>query len=205
MTNFDSRWLPEGHVWDLHIERLSIGSNLSFDVGGWKLVWHTTETPWDHYDAVVHAFAGIEHGKAPHFLIGGVPGSRHPYVAQFVPLDEASFALRHPAGTKETNRAHCIQIEICGYAAGSQDWPDWKYKALANLFTLIDHRRNIANVSLQDFSNPYRFGEQEFVDAYGHVGHSMVPNNDHWDPGRFRADFLIEAIRDCPVDGGWDL
>jgi N-acetyl-anhydromuramyl-L-alanine amidase AmpD len=202
----DNLWLPEGHVWDLHIEQHSIASNLSFTDGGWKLVWHTTESPWNSYDAIDGYFRGAARGKAPHFLIGGKPGADHPYVAQYVPLNESSFAMQNDASDgRDTNRAHCIQVEICGSAANMGDFG--RYRALANLFTLIDHRQHIENWTHDSGYGvePHRYSDYEFEVVRGMVGHNMAADNNHTDPGKnFRWGTLQNLIRDCP-DGGWDL
>ena len=105
MSIGDQVWLPEGHVWDLHIERNSIGSDLSFTGGGWKLCWHTTESSWGSFDAINDYFKGAAKGKAPHFLIGDVVGRDHPSVAQYVPLNESAFALANDVADRyQTNR-----------------------------------------------------------------------------------------------------
>lgn len=201
----DTRWLPEDHVWDLHVERHSIGSDLSFTGGGWKLCWHTTETPWNWYDTGVGYFTGSARGKAPHFLIGGRSGASHPYVAQFVPLDESSFALQNDTSdAKDTNRANVIQVEICGRA----DYMSYfdHYKALANLFVLIDHRQHIENwTHAEAGTTPPRFSDSTWVTKQGHVGHNMAPDNTHYDPGKgFRWGTLQNLINGCP-DGGYSL
>lgn len=201
----DQVWLPEGHIWDIHFEKHSIASDLSFTGGGNKLCWHTTETPWDWWSAGVEYFTGSARGKAPHFLVGGRAGALHPYVAQFVPLDESSFALQNnTADGFDTNRANVIQVEICGYADSMGDFSH--YRALANLFTLIDHRRHIENWTHADAgSTPQRFSDYTWVMKQGHVGHNMAPDNDHYDPGKnFRWGTLQDLISTIP-DGGYNL
>lgn len=202
-AGFDPRWLPTGHHWDLHILHYQDIDAGEFTGGGWKLCWHTTESPWDREDSMVNVLD--RKNAAPHFVIGGGPTKKHPIVTQMVPLDRAARALRNDgADSKETNRANCIQVEICYYAANSAKMSDWTLKALANLFVLITHRRKIQNYAPQDFSNCKRMTDQQWVDAYGHVGHCMCPDNDHVDPGHLREGSLREFIATCP-DEGWDL
>lgn len=197
----DRLWLPEGHHWDLHIEHDKSEDAGSFTGGGWKLCWHTTESPWEAVDSMVNV---VQQKRAnPHFVIGGRTGRDHPVVVQLIPLNKAGRALAHPSGP-ETNRANTIQVEICGRAAESQDWPLNRYEALANLADLIRHRVPVPNSSDQDFSVPHRYTGTGWVNAKGYVGHSMCPGNDHVDPGRFREGLLIQLVADMPPEG-YDL
>lgn len=199
----DKLWLPEGHHWDLHIEHEPLEDAGPFTGGGWKLVLHTTESRYDQLDAMVDVLRVKR--AAPHFVIGSREGRQHPTVVQCVALDRAGRALANDAGDGfQTNRANAIQIEICGYASESHLWAISRYEAIANLVALIQHRVEIPNVAPQDFSNPRRMGDQEFVAASGYVGHSMAPDNDHTDPGRFREGRLVQMVGDMP-DGGYGL
>lgn len=196
-------WLPRGHHWDLHIVHVPAENAGPFTGGGKKLLLHTTEAPWDSVDRMDDVLIGKR--AAPHVLIGGRPGTQHPVVMQFVPFNRAGRALANdPYDGYQTNRANVIQIEINGYAGQSQDWDMWTYKALANLVELIHHRYKFPLEAPQDFSHPRRMSDSEFVKASGIVGHSMAPDNDHWDPGRFREGRLLNLINNMP-SGGYDL
>lgn len=197
----DDLWLPAGHHWDLHVEHQPSHDAGPFTGGGWKLVWHTTESPWMAVDSMVDVVQGKD--ACPHFVIGGRKGLEHPVVVQLIPLNRAGRSLAHPSGP-ETNRANAIQVEICGRAALSQDWSEKDYATLANLATLVMHRVDVPNKAPQDFSVPHRFTGPGWVAAKGHVGHSMCPGNDHVDPGRFREGLLVDLISTMP-DGGYDL
>jgi len=197
----DELWLPEGHHWDLHIEHKPLPDAGPFTGGGWKLVWHTTESSWMAVDAMWNVLRDKD--AAPHFIIGGRQGREHPVVIQCIALNRAARALAHPSGP-ETNRANAIQVEICGRAAQSHLWSDGDYETLANLSELIMHRVDIPNNAPRDFSNPRRYTGAGWVQAKGHVGHSMCPGNDHWDPGRFREGTLVNLIDKVP-DGGYPL
>lgn len=205
MTDINPRWLPEDHVWDLHILRHWIGSDLSFTGGGWKCCWHTTESSWWSFDVVDDYFRGAAMGKAPHLLIGGRSGAQHPFVAQYIPFDEAAFALANDYSDRyQTNRANTIQVEICGRAGDMGDFN--RYRALANLFVLIDHRQHIENWTHATAGvEPVRWSDSTWVQKQGHVGHNMAPDNNHTDPGvNFRWGTLQNLVNDCP-DGGYDL
>jgi len=198
-----SIWLPRGTKYDLKIEYSAGGDAGDFTGGGEKLVWHTTESEWTSVDAMVSVLKSK--GAEPHFVIG--KRGHDIVVVQLVSLDQAGRALAHPSGP-DTNRANCIQVEICGRAAESGDWPVNRYQAFANLVRLInialpDHRE-IPRKLARKFSNDRRFGGQEFVDVRGHCGHKHVPGNDHWDPGEFRGGLLMDLLEDFP-SGGYPL
>lgn len=196
-------WLPEGHHWDLHIEHTPLTGAGAFTGGGWKFCWHTTESDWDSVDAIRNLFVTRDktgQGSEPHFIIGaGIGAKRHPSVVQLLPLNRAARTLKHPSGTPETNRANCIQVEVCGRAAESGNWPDSHYKALANLVVLVTHRRPIAPYVPREFASTKRFTSGGFVISRGHVGHQHVPFNDHTDPGvGFKASRLMELLGNAP-------
>src|SRR4051812_39156353 len=96
-------WLPEGHHWDLHIEHAQLPDAGAFTSGAPKLIWHTTESPWESVDAMW----GVLRDKdaAPHIVIGARKGLDHPVAIQCIPFNRAGRALAHPGGTPETNRA----------------------------------------------------------------------------------------------------
>jgi N-acetylmuramoyl-L-alanine amidase len=188
---------------DLKVEHDFRGGDAGPMVGGGKkLVWHTTESSLGSVDAMVDVL--VAKGAEPHFVIGK-RGDRWVAV-QMVPLDRAGRALQHVFGP-ETNRANAIQVEICGRAAESQDWPRVQYKALANLTRLIneeleaDGRRKVPWTLARNFSNDTRFTPEGFVEAAGHCGHKHVPGNTHWDPGDFRGALLMDLLHDMPDRG----
>jgi hypothetical protein len=109
----DDLWLPEGHHWDLHIEHDPSEDAGSFTGGGWKLCWHTTESPWLAVDAMV---ATVQAKRAcPHFVIGRRSGLMHPVVVQLIPLDQAGRALQNfSADGFQTNRANTRRLREGG-------------------------------------------------------------------------------------------
>jgi hypothetical protein len=202
----EGNWLPEGHHYDLHIEHRQLEGSGPFTGGGNKWVWHTTESGWWTVDAMFQTLR--EKRAAPHFVIGGRSGTEHPVVIQMLPLDEAGRALAHPSGP-DTNRADCIQTEICWRAGVSCDFTEWHYKAFANLVRYANlHAVNSREVPPQlarPFADTRRFSGQGFVDAKGHCGHMHVPGNDHTDPGTgFEGSHLIRLLDGIP-SGGYSL
>jgi len=195
-------WLPEGYLksWGLHVEHKRLGDAGPFNCGEPKLIWHTTESPWNRVDQMWQVLSDKD--ASPHFIIGGRPGLKKPVVIQCIPLTRSARALAHPAGTPETNRARCIQVEICGYAKDSQDWSDEVYKALANLTVLVEHRVEVERKSYHLFrKGATRLSPDGFVRARSqHLGHQHVPNNDHFDPGGFDIDRLFKFCAKAPND-----
>jgi hypothetical protein len=190
-------WLPEGPHWDLNIEHHPLkGGTGSFAKGGWKLVAHTTETREDTIDALIAQFTRGD--GTPHVCIGHRKGFRFPVVAQFLPFDEFAKTLEHPNNTPETNRANAIQLEIEGFAAQSGEWSENYYKALANVYVLIEHRTHVPLRLGRAFRNTDRFTPQGWIDAKGLVGHMHAPNQPkrHSDPGaHFKGSHLVHLAK----------
>jgi hypothetical protein len=172
----DKLWLPTGQHWGLNISHDPRPDAGEFVASDPKTVWHTTEgTSFDGARQTL-----IDNGDEPHFLVS-VDG-RH--VVQFIALDRSSKSLLHPAGTPETNRAHCVQIEVCGFAHDSHNWTDEKYRRLASLAALIEHRTGVErHTHVRWAKDVRRIGPDHFRRTTGHVGHMHVPNNNHVDPG----------------------
>jgi hypothetical protein len=200
----DKNWLEEGFHWGLHCERHRAPDDAGpFTGGGWKLVWHITVSPWEAVDAMVNTV--ITKRAEPHFVIGGRQGSQNPVVVQLLPLNVAGRALKHTF-KPETNRANCIQIEVCAQPAGNgnpvdrvENFSMSRYRALANLAVLIEHRVEIPRAQARTFLNTKRFGPVEFVNKAGHCGHMHVPGNDHDDPTKdFRGWRLLHAMDKAP-------
>jgi hypothetical protein len=198
-------WLTRGHLssWDLHVEhdRSDTTGAGSFTGGGWKLVWHTTESSMSAVDQMVSSLH--DSNAEPHFVIGDEPGRRHFTVVQLLPLTVAGRTLEHPRGTPETNRANCVQVEICGRATDAHVWDDRVYRSLAALACLIEHRVAIPRKAPRAFTATRsraaaRYTGSGFVRARGHVGHEHAANqpSGHWDPGRFRAATLLRFMRE---------
>ena len=190
-SGMDRNWLPEGHHWGLKIEHRPLGAAGIFTGGGHKLVWHTTEGTG--IDTVWRVLQGKN--AAPHFIID--PGGGDAPVYQCIPLNRAGRALEHPAGTPATNTANCIQVEIVGFAKDAAEWGHVIYRDLGALAALIDHRFNIRR-GYRPFTVPAKkVTPAGFVRATGHLGHSHVPNNSHWDPGKMNGAALMRAIADA--------
>jgi hypothetical protein len=185
----DNATLPSDKHWGLDINVTAMTATGTYAQATPKLVWHTTEGA--DFDAMVRVL--IQKAAQPHVVIDPHSGR----VRQMIPLDQYARALEHPQGTPETNRAHCIQVEICGFAKDSANWPNAYYEHLGALAVLLEHRQGIARVSTCPFANtPHRLSPQAFVSAKGHFGHQHVPSQPagHWDPGHLDIDKLFGCM-----------
>lgn len=201
-----SNIVETGEKHDIKIERSIDGDAGDFTGGGWKLVWHTTESPVVAVDSMVRVLH--DKGAEPHFCFGKRDGR---YVAvQMCPLNQAARTLQHPAGTPETNRANAIQVEICGRASESGLWTLDFYESLANLTRLINVERRESGHRMvpwdlaRSFANDTRFTGLGFIEAEGHLGHKHAPNqpSGHSDPGDgFKGGLLMQLLRDVPDRG----
>jgi hypothetical protein len=198
-----SNLVETGEKYDLKIERSIGGDAGNFTGGGWKWVWHTTESSLESVDVINRVLH--DKGAEAHWVIGKRDGR---WVAiQQVPLNQAARTLRHVFGP-ETNRANCIQVEICGRAAESGTWGDDVYQALANLVRLTNEERAESRQAkvpwelARSFKDDRRYGPEAFVQERGHLGHKHVPGNDHSDPGDgFKGERLIDLLHNVPERG----
>lgn len=154
----------------------------------WRWVAHTTESPAGSMPGIINLFQN-QPCSTPHFAIDPATGRR----VQFIPLGWSAAALRGGRGGVETNRAHCIQTEIIGYAK------DQAGRSAAELDFIGDHVAaivaagvplNLGHVHPTTGENGYgergavRMTPTQWRAFDGICGHSAVPFNDHWDPGR---------------------
>ena len=179
-------WLPEGNHYGLNIRHQPRPDAGPFVPSTPKLCWHTTEGT--SLSGALSTLIG-NHDE-PHFVVS-VDALQ---VVQLIALDRASKSLMHPPNTPETNRAHCVQVEICGRAADSQNWQRAKYHHLAALALMIEHRVKIERRTHVSWENPSRIPANQFAGWRGHIGHMHVPNNDHVDPGHFRIAMLFDEM-----------
>lgn len=146
-----------------------------------KLVWHTTETKG------LPTYAG----SAPHFTFNPQTGKLWQHIA----LNRSAKSLEHPSGTVETNHAHCIQVEMIGYAKETQDWSKADYARIAKLARWIETNASIPSACRVKFTGqataPTRLSSAGWLAYAGHLGHQHVPSNHHWDPGAFRIDLVL--------------
>jgi hypothetical protein len=181
-------WLPKGKHWGLSITHHPTEDAGSFVKAAPKLLLHTTEG----IDFKTMKRVLIGKRAEPHLLVGHGGVS----VCQFIPFNQAARALEHH-GDPETNRAHCIQIEYCGYASEMSKISDKVLAHLGALAVLIQHRVPFKRHAPAKFTTtPHRLSGSDWLSANGILGHQHVPNQwaGHWDPGAFPVDKLIKAM-----------
>lgn len=198
-------WLPRGAHWDLNIKWSPQRTLGEFTMrAGNKMILHTTESQRDSATSITRFLDGI--GATAHFVFGYDPDTRFPVVYQCAPLNHAVLTLVHPAGTPETNRARCVQIEICGRAQDSHKWSDNYYRGLANLIAIVRRHFDVPLRARAKFKVPAnRLSGPSFVTATGFLGHGHVPNNEHWDPGALNIGKLLHLIKLAEQQNGLNL
>jgi hypothetical protein len=151
---------------------------------GAKIVWHTTEGR--SADGAVHEFQ--RRRSWPHFTLNPQTGR----LLQHLPMDVAARALKHPPAV-ETNRAHCIQVELVGFAAEAPGWHEADYARIAHLARQIEAATGVPRTALATFrpTQVMHLSPAAWLQGAGHCGHQHVPGNDHHDPGALRIDLVL--------------
>jgi hypothetical protein len=162
----------------------------TFTGGGAKIVHHSTEG--STFAGALSAFKA--NNDFPHFTDTFENGVY--VVHQHIPLNLAARSLEHPAGTGETNRDHCIQIEHVGLAAHMHDIPAGYIAGIAALCRFIEAQAGVKRQALFPFTAPgiaHRLAWNTFHQYSGHLGHQHVPNqpSGHSDPGRLPINKIL--------------
>ena len=184
-----STWLP-GFEHDESI--VGAGGGTYVAATPWRLVLHTTEGSWESAMSVFHSRM-----VAPHMMYDPVSRRR----VQFIDLDRSAYALRHQG--PETNRAHCIQVELIGFAdrpftgeLADRIGTDLLAPVLAAKPITTRHPTFYGpgcGWVLASSSARQRMGSAEWLGFDGICGHQHVPGNEHWDPGAIDIDRIITA------------
>lgn len=182
------------------IDALGDGASWVPDQSPYRIVLHTTEG--SSIEGAVSVYQ--RQYASPHLTVDPWSGRK----AQHLPLDVAAYALENRAGGVETNRQHTVQVEIVGFAAESQDWPD---PALAFIASVINDIRTQVNIPLTAPAfvgteagwiarpdAPQRFSFEQWIVFSGVCGHQHVPENSHWDPGRLNIARVLELAANTP-------
>jgi hypothetical protein len=161
-----------------------------------RLVLHTTEG-----SSIAGAVAEYRKKRNcfPHFTVDAGKRQR----AQHYPVDVSARALHKGKPGVQTNPWGAIQIEMVGFAKSSHLIP---HAQLAWLATEVIGPILAAVPSIK-LHHPKFKGEGEGLLAHvnakqrmtpetwkafdGICGHQHVPENDHWDPGRFPIDTVL--------------
>lgn len=164
----------------------------------WRGVLHTTEGSSYAGARSVYAKSRV----APHFTVSFESGVFK--VWQHIPLNKSARALAHPAGTVETNRARCIQIEIVASAATSGTLQREYLNGIGKLMRWCETNTGIERRALKFYSDkegivlardtsPVRLSTPDWTKFSGWCGHQHVPFNSHWDPGDIDIDYLLSV------------
>lgn len=163
----------------------------------WKGVLHTTEG--DSYAGARQAYLA---GVAPHFTVSFEGGRFKCW--QHIPINRAARALQHPAGTVETNRARCVQIEIVAHAARAGTLQREYLDGLGRLMRWVENNTEMPRSALKFHgddegivlardTSPVRLSAHDWLEFTGWCGHQHVPVNSHWDPGLIDIDYLLSV------------
>lgn len=166
-----------------------------------KIVLHTTEgSSWPGYNGG---------GNAPHFTV-----HRDGTIRQHIDTAQSAKALVNRSGGVETNNGGCIQIEFIGSC--DRAWArkhglffteDATDKDLAGLAKVVAWISKTHGIPLTAVSKPWptsnaayrtapqRLSYAEWRAFRGVLGHTHVPENDHWDPGAFPITRLLNLAR----------
>lgn len=169
----------------------------------WKFCAHTTEVVPSAVDGA-RAMAR-RHEYPPHLWAW----PEKDWVGQTVPLDRAAFALKHPAGTPETNKLRVIQVELIGRAADTPGWPlewwEWIGRRVLRPVIAAGYSINLGNVAPTTGNDGYgvhgrvRLSRAAFRVFDGVLCHANVPDNEHWDLGDGRLDLIARGAAGTPM------
>lgn len=165
----------------------------------WRLVLHSTESPFGSIDAVTNLFRSRP-CSTPHFCID--PGTRRK--VQYIPITWSAAALRGGRQGYETNRGHAIQVEICGRADEAEGWSDQVLDFIAGFVADVAREVpiNLNNVTSDDRrgtyaveNSPYRFSPEAWKQFDGLCDHANVPFNDHYDVARLNKHKIADLAK----------
>ena len=162
-----------------------------------RLVLHTTEG----YSITGAEAAYRAKNVAPHFTLD----PRDRVWVQHVDTAVAASAMANKSGGVQTNRRSAIQVEIVGFAGQTQHLADgdlgWIGKVLfaicwAEGIPMHVHPPFVGTEAgtIASASAPQRMSFAKWDSFHGVCGHQHVPENHHWDPGRFPYDRMMRLI-----------
>lgn len=171
-----------------------LGGATTYTGGPKKLVIHTTEG----YSLEAAESAYKAKGVTPQFTVCFVTRRW----AQHIDTDSGGSAMRNESGGVQTNRDGAVQVEIVGFAAYTQDISDDDLRWLGGIIRLICEREGIDVHRHPKFvgteagtiatnTAPQRMSYADWDNFNGVCGHQHVPENHHWDPGRFPYERML--------------
>jgi len=177
------------------------GPGTMADGYAWAFVLHTTESAPGSIDGINNLFRA-KPCSAPHLTIDPMGTRRR---VQYIPWVWSACALKGGQGGWQTNRGRAVQMEICGRASETQDWPDDALYQIADVIVDFMHDgvplnpHNMPDSStlsgvLARADAPQRFSPEHWKAFDGVAAHVYMPFNDHWDAGRINAPRIREHI-----------
>lgn len=123
--------------------------------------------------------------------------------AQHIDTASSASAMANLSGGVQTNRDGAVQIEIVGFAAYTQDMSDDDLRWLGGIVREICEREGIDVNRYKTFvgteagtiattTAKQRMPFAEWESFNGVCGHQHVPENHHWDPGRFPYQRMLD-------------
>ena len=127
---------------------------------------------------------------------------------QYRPFNKASRALRNRPLGVQTNRQGSVNINVCivGYAADAPNrgaFTDAMYEALGNFAVWAREEWDIpmqfmgaaptGGSECYGYDSPCRMSFTQWRTNSGWCGHQNVPEQTHWDPGKFDWTKFMEA------------
>jgi hypothetical protein len=172
-----------------------------------KWVGHTTEGYSSNPEG-----AAARHPWPPHCWVT-LPS--HPYAPrqklQIIDFDRSAYALAHPAGTPETNRAGAIQVEVEGFARETHLWSKNDLNWLADEVVGpmcqaagVDPSHYLATAGAGDGISPPLASKASPLRVPGGWGgyyqlgglscHQHANDNDHWDQGKIDLAYIAARL-----------
>lgn len=167
----------------------------------WKFLFHATISPAD----TVPGYNNDSY--APHATITCNLTTRKLTCTQHIKLNQFAKGLQNKSGGVETNRDNVIQIELAGYLGSSipagqlnlETVPAWYLDQLALILKPVIDSYLIRNIAPTNWTQTGRMTYSQWDSFAGWVGHVHVPENDHWDPGKFPISGLMSRVYSTPV------
>lgn len=183
-------------------KRVTLPDSGGYRGGPWRGVIHSTEGT----TAAGAVAAYRANDVAPHFTVSWEAGAL--LVLQHIPIDRSASALKHPAGTIETNRMSAVQIEVVGFATQAPHWPTPLLDGLRVLMEWIEAQTGIRPQApgFVPYPNSYglhngvRFTDSQWGAFNAWCGHMHVPRNLHGDPGLIDINYLLQRTPSAPKE-----
>jgi Putative peptidoglycan binding domain len=201
-------WLP-AHKYERMEITACTGPGTMVDGYAWCFILHTTESAPGSIDGINNLFRA-KPCNTPHITIDPLGTRRR---VQYVPWTWSACALKGGRNGIQTNRGRAVQMEICGRAAETQDWPDDALYQIADVIadviadgcpinpSNVPDSRNLTGVLAREDA-AQRFNAQTWPPFDGIAAHVYMIYNDHWDCGRINSPRIGQLVREILAGQG---